>query len=144
MADAKTTLNPFDGKHTSDFMIWELRIIAALKCKGLLHCVEKTYSVSGIPPNRPPNELESEKSFTLRRHFITFHTAYERERTTYGHPPEGVIHNDPRGVFRGLLEKLVANPDNGHVLVFQNTVPESVMPVLQNDPGPFWRSLCPF
>jgi hypothetical protein len=65
MADAKTTLVPFDGKPTSDFMIWELRIIAALKCKGPLHCVDKTYSVSGSPPTRPPNELESEKASIL-------------------------------------------------------------------------------
>ena len=65
MADSKTTLTPFDGKPTSDFMIWELRIIAALKCKGLLHCVDKTYSVSGNPPTRPPNELESEKASIL-------------------------------------------------------------------------------
>jgi hypothetical protein len=42
------------------------------------------------------------------------------------------------------LEKLVADPDNGQVPVFQNTLPESVMAVLRNGPGPFWRSLCPF
>jgi hypothetical protein len=61
MADAKTTLTPFDGNPTSDFRIWELRIIAALKFKGIRHCVDKTYSVSGSPPTKPPNELESEK-----------------------------------------------------------------------------------
>jgi gag-polypeptide of LTR copia-type len=65
MDDAKTTLTPFDGKPTSDFMIWYMRIIATLKCKGLLHCVEKTYSVSGSPPTRPSSELESEKASIL-------------------------------------------------------------------------------
>ena len=38
----------------------------------------------------------------------------------------------------------MADPDNGQVPVFQNTLPESVMAVLRNGPGPFWRSLCPF
>jgi hypothetical protein len=61
MVDTKTTLTPFDGKPTSDFMIRELRIIAALKFKGLLHCADKSYLVSGSPPTRPSNELESEK-----------------------------------------------------------------------------------
>jgi hypothetical protein len=65
MADAKRTLTPFDGIPTSDLMIWELRIIASLKCKGLLLCVYKTYSVSDSPPTRPPNELESEKASIL-------------------------------------------------------------------------------
>jgi hypothetical protein len=65
MSDAKTTMTPFDGKPTSDFMIWELRIIAALKCKGLLHRVDKTYSGSGSLPTKPPNEIESEKGSIL-------------------------------------------------------------------------------
>jgi hypothetical protein len=55
MADAKATMTTFDGKPISDFMIWDLRIIAALKCKGLLHRVDKTYSVSGSQPTNPPN-----------------------------------------------------------------------------------------
>jgi hypothetical protein len=81
------------------------------------------------------------KHRTLRSHFITILSAYERYITTYGHSPEGVIQNEPRGVFRGRLEKLVANPENGTGPVFQNALPETVMAVLRNSPGPFRRSL---
>jgi hypothetical protein len=65
-------------------------------------------AISGLPIIIGINQLP--KTPTLRRHFITFHTAYEREITTYGHPPEGVIHNDPRGVFRGRFGKLCGGP----------------------------------
>ena len=81
---------------------------------------------------------------TLRRHFITFHISYEREITTYGHPPRALsikTHESFSGV---VLGKLVDNPENGAGPVFQNALPETVMDVLQNGPGPFQRSLCPF
>jgi hypothetical protein len=39
------------------------------------------------------------------------------------------------------LEKLVANPENGSGPVSQNALPETVMAVLRNGPGPFWNSL---
>jgi hypothetical protein len=43
-----------------------------------------------------------------------------------------------REAFSGVVsEKLVADPDSGHVPVFQNTVPESVMAVLRNGPARF-------
>jgi hypothetical protein len=49
----------------------------------------------------------------------------------------------PRGVFR-VLEKIVANLENGSVPVFQNALLESFMAVLRNGPGSFRRSFCPF
>jgi hypothetical protein len=39
-----------------------------------------------------------------------------------------------------VLEKIVANPDNGAVPVFHNALPDTVMAILRSDPGPFWRS----
>jgi hypothetical protein len=34
----------------------------------------------------------------------------------------------------------VANAENGAGPVFQNALPETVMAVLRNGPGPFWQS----
>jgi hypothetical protein len=42
----------------------------------------------------------------LQRHFIAFHTAYERKITTLGHSAEGVGQNDPPGLYRGRFGKI--------------------------------------
>jgi hypothetical protein len=74
----------------------------------------------------------------------SFHIAYERETTTYGHPPRLLSITTPEAFLRVFFEKLVANPENGRGRVFQNALPETIMAVLRNGPGPFRRSFSPF
>lgn len=79
MADSKftlSTLTRFDGKPSSDFSIWELRLIAALKARGLVHCVDKirmaTSSTSSTDStsiysnvSKIPTDEDNEKAATL-------------------------------------------------------------------------------
>jgi hypothetical protein len=70
---------------------------------------------------------------------MSIHTAYERGITNFGHPARALSITTRKAFSGVVLEKLVANPDNGAVPVFQNALPESGMAVLRNGPGPFWR-----
>ena len=72
-ATVTTALTRFDGKPSSDFGIWELRLIAALKSRGLAHCVDKhhkghsstSYASSSSSAPKVPTKEDKEKASTV-------------------------------------------------------------------------------
>jgi hypothetical protein len=65
------------------------------------------------------------------------HIPYMREITTYGHPLESVIHDDPRGVFRGRFGKSVANLENGAAPFSKTPCPKLSWPFYETAPDRF-------